>query len=101
MGRGRRLKSDRISTGFLSGVLVPLLIFIGIYLVRYHEYPFATYLEHLWKLRLTFKILSLAGFANLLIFFYFYKLKMDKAAKGIIMGSLLYALLFLVFDVLL
>ena len=69
MGRGRRLKNDRIFTGFIAGVTVPLLIFIGIYLVRYHEYPFTTYLEHLWKLRLTFKILSLAGFANLLIFF--------------------------------
>lgn len=98
MGRGRQKKYDRITFGLTVGILIPLLIFFGIYLARYNTVAVEEYLRQLWQLRLTFKILSLCGFANLLVFFYFIRNKMDKAARGIIFATFVYALIFLVFE---
>lgn len=100
MGRGRQKKYDKLMFGLTLGAVIPLLIFFGIYLIRYGEVQVQDYLQQLWKLRVTFKILSLCGFANLLIFFYFYRNKMDKAARGIIFATFLYAFLFLIFEIL-
>jgi hypothetical protein len=100
MGWGRRKKYDKTATGIVVGAVAPLTVFLLIYLFRYTEYPFSDYLVHLWQLKLTFKILSLCGFANLLIFFYYLRNKMEKAARGIIISTLMYALLFLVFEIL-
>lgn len=100
MGRGRQKKYDKLMFGLTLGAVIPLLIFFGIYLIRYGEVQVQDYLQQLWKLKVTFKILSLCGFANLLIFFYFYRNKMDKAARGIIFATFLYAFLFLIFEIL-
>lgn len=100
MGRGRQKKYDKLAFGITLGVVIPLLIFFGIYIIRYDDVPVQDYLRQLWTLRVTFKILSLCGFANLLIFFYFYRNKMDKAARGIIFATFLYAIMFLIFEIL-
>lgn len=99
MGRGRRKKLDKLSAGILVGISAPLAIFLVIYAIRYSDVPLGDYLVQLWKLHITFKILSLCGFANLLIFFLYLKLQMEKAAKGVIMATLVYALLFLLFEI--
>ena len=99
MGRGRQRKYDKLTFGLSVGVLLPLLIFFIIYLFRYSEVDLQSYLRQLWKLKLTLKILSLCGFANLLVFFYFFRRKMDKAARGIIFATFLYAFLFLIFEI--
>ena len=100
MGRARQNKIDTIGNGLLAGVLTPLVILILFYLIRYSQITLTEYLTQLWKLNLMFKILSLCGIANLLFFFWFFRKKMDKAARGVIMGTLFYALLFLVFEIL-
>lgn len=100
MGRGRQKKYDKISTGLILGLVLPLLIFFGIYWIRYEQIPVEEYLRQLWQLKITFKILSLCGFINLLVFFWFYRKKMDMAARGIIMATFMYALLFLLFEIL-
>jgi len=100
MGRGRRKKYDTLSFGLTIGVSLPLMIFFAIYLIRYSNVPIGAYLEQLWKLKVTFKILSLCGFANLLVFFWFFRKQMDKAARGIIFATFLYAFLFLIFEIL-
>jgi hypothetical protein len=100
MGRGRQKKYDKITFGLIIGAVIPLLIFFGIYFIRYSEVPVQDYLQQLWRLKVTFKILSLCGFVNLLIFFYFYRNKMDKAARGIIFATFLYAFMFLIFEIL-
>ncbi|MFZ5430133.1 MAG: hypothetical protein ACOZDD_07870 [Bacteroidota bacterium] len=99
MGRARQKKYDKLSYGLVTGIMIPLVIFFGIYLARYSEIPVKDYLINLWQLKVTFKILSLCGFANLMVFFLFFRKKMDKAARGIIMATFLYALLFLLFEI--
>lgn len=86
---------DRILTGWLLGTLIPLVIFLITYWIKFSEYQFTTYLNNLWHMKVFFKILSLCVFPNLAFFLVFYKRKYDMAARGIIMATFMYAFLVL------
>jgi hypothetical protein len=87
---------DRILTGWLLGTIVPLIIFLVIYWVKFREYEFLVYINNLLHMRVFFKILSLCVFPNLAFFFIFYKSKYDMAARGVIMATFMFAFLVLV-----
>jgi hypothetical protein len=95
MGQSRQKKFDRISNGFAWGILLPLAIFLGIYLIRYHSVPFSQFIENLSEMKILIKLLSLCGFSNLLIFYLLYRNQMDKAAKGVIAATFVYGFLVL------
>lgn len=95
MGRSRQKKYDTLANGFALGFLLPLVIFLVFYMIRYSEMPLSDFVAHLWKMKLLIKILSLCGFANLLIFIWFYRSKMDRASRGVIAATFLYALVVL------
>lgn len=96
MGRSRQKKLDKFSVGMMGGIILPLTIFLIIYLVRYNSIPFYQFLTHLREIKILVKILSLCGFSNLLIFMYFYRNKLDRAAKGVIAATFVYGFLVLV-----
>lgn len=97
MGQGRTKKYNKLIFGFITGIFLPLFIFLLIFAFRYNEISLSDYIMQLWNLKIIFKILSLCAFANILLFFLFNRLKMSEAMKGIIMATLLFALLFVVF----
>ncbi len=96
MGERRRKQYDRLRTGILTGLLLPLTVFILLYLIRYSSVPFFTYLSHLQDMKILVRLLSLCGFVNLLVFLIFYRAGMDKAARGVVAATLVYALAVLV-----
>jgi hypothetical protein len=96
MGQARLQKYNTLSSGFIPGLIIPVFILILIYLSRYSSIPFQIYLVNLWKMSLLFKLLSLFGFVNLLLFLGFYRSRMDRAARGVIMATFVYAILILV-----
>ena len=96
MGRGRLKKYDTFSTGLLSGFILPLGIFILIYLVRYRHVPLSNFIETLLDMKILIRLLSLCVFVNLLGFLLFYRNKMDKAARGMITATFIYAFLVLI-----
>lgn len=89
----KRKRYDRILTGWLLGTLVPLIIFLAVYWVKFQEYEFRVYLSNLFHMRVFFKILSLCVFPNLAFFLFFYRSKYDMAARGVIMATFMYAFL--------
>jgi hypothetical protein len=95
MGQARQRQSDSLITGFTWGIILPLIILLLIYFIRYSEIPLTRFVANLQEMKLLFKILSLCGFANLAVFFLFYRKRMDKAAKGIIMATFVYGILVL------
>lgn len=95
MGYSRQRQSDSLITGFSWGIMLPVIILLLIYFVRYRGIPLTRFVIDLQELKLLFKILILCGFANLAIFFFFYRRRMDKAAKGIIMATFVYGILVL------
>jgi len=95
MGYSRQRQSDSLISGFSWGIMLPVIILLLIYFVRYRGIPLTRFVVDIQELKLLFKILSLCGFANLAIFFFFYRRRMDKAAKGIIMATFVYGILVL------
>jgi hypothetical protein len=96
MGQSRQKRLDKFAVGMIWGIIFPLVIFVFIYLIRYGSIPFSQFLFQLRELKIVIKILSLCGFSNLLIFLYFYRNKLDKAAKGVIAATFVYGFLVLV-----
>jgi hypothetical protein len=91
----RRKKNDKMAVGFAAGSLIPVFIFLSIYLVRYPEIRLFEYLKNLWDFDVLLRIVSLCVFPNLLIFLLYIRRKMDYTARGVLAATFIYA--FLVF----
>jgi hypothetical protein len=96
MRQSRLRKWDRFSTGFTGGILLPLFLFLAIYLLRYNRVPLIQFVLNLSEMKILIKMLSLCGFADLLLFFYFYRMRMDRAARGVIAATFTYGFLVLI-----
>lgn len=92
----KRNRFDRILTGWLIGTIVPMIIFLITYQVKYSEFEFTVYLKNLWHMKIFLKILSLCVFPNLGFFLLFYRQKYDMAARGVILATFIYAILVLI-----
>jgi hypothetical protein len=92
----KRKQLDRIFSGWLLGTIVPLVIFLITYEVKYSEIEFSLYLRNLWNMKLFLKILSLCVFPNLGFFLLFYRMKYDMAARGVIMATFMYTFMVLI-----
>ena len=91
MSLRKRNRYDRIFTGWLIGIMAPLIIFLIVYQVKYSGMEFTVYLRNVWQMKIFLKILSLCVFPNLGFFFLFYRMKYDMAARGVIMATFMYA----------
>lgn len=78
--------------GFLLGFLVPLIIFLTVYLFKENDISFSNYMKNLWRLHALMKLASLCVFANLLVFMGFIRIKYDKAARGVLGATIIYGL---------
>lgn len=96
MQRRKRNTFDKASIGFLAGFLVPIIIFFAVFFFEEVGISFSNYVKNLWYLHALVKLGSLCVFANLLVFMGFIKLKYDKAAKGVLGATLIYAIAVLV-----
>jgi hypothetical protein len=92
----KRNRVDRILTGWIIGTIVPLLIFLITYLVKYSEVDFLFFLRNLWNMKILLKLLSICVFPNLGFFLLFYRQKYDMAARGVILATFMYAFIVLV-----
>ena len=91
MRRTRKNKLDNTGIGLLAGFLVPVLIFFAVYFIREEGISFSNYVGNLWYLQSLVKLGSLCVFANSAVFMGFIKLKYDKAARGVLGATILYA----------
>ncbi len=87
----KRNRYDRMLIGWLIGTLVPIVIFLITYQVKYSEMEFLVFLKSMWQMKIFLKLLSLCVFPNLGFFFLFYRNKYDMAARGVIMATFIYA----------
>jgi hypothetical protein len=92
----KRKKYDRLIIGWLAGIMLPLIIFIITYQVKYSEMGFSAFVQNMWQMKILMKLLSICVFPNLGFFFLFYRLKYDLAARGVIMATFMYAFMVLI-----
>lgn len=94
--RKKRNPLDQTGVGFIAGFLVPVIVFFAIYFFGDNNISLSDYISGLWQFRVLVKLGSLCVFANLLIFMGFIRLKYDRAAKGVLAATLIYAFAVLV-----
>jgi hypothetical protein len=96
MQRPKRNTFDKTGIGLTAGFTVPLVLFFAVYWFGENDVPFAEFVNDMWHLRALVKLGSLCVFANLLVFMGFIRLKYDKAARGVLGATLVYAFAVLV-----
>lgn len=96
MATRKKRRFDQIFVGWSIGIIVPLIIFLGVYQVEFSDLDFREYLRYTWQAKIMMKLLSLCVFPNLAFFFIFYRMKYDMAARGVILATFMYAFAVLV-----
>ena len=91
MQQGKINKLDKTGVGFVAGLLLPIIIFFTVFLFSDKGMSFSAYVDSMWQIHALAKLGSLCVFANILIFMGFIKLKYDKAARGVLAVTILYA----------
>lgn len=96
MATSRKFNQNRLRIGFIPGIILPVFVFLLMYLVSGQEVPFTDYLTGLWHLHALVKLVTLCVTPNLLLFLYFFKKKHDLAARGVLMATFVYAFIVLI-----
>jgi hypothetical protein len=91
---------NKMKFGFWPGLVLPLIMFLAMYVARYDEVGFWEYVQNLWRFFMLVKLLTLCVLPNLLLFLYFIRMKYDLAARGVLMATFLYAFLVIISKVL-
>ena len=84
---------DQVITGFVAGLILPLLVGIIIYLFSTDGMSIAEYLKQISRLNIITHSISLCVFPNVLIFLLFNRLDMLNAAKGVLAITIIWALI--------
>lgn len=92
----KKSRFDNTGLGFLAGFLIPVIVFFAVFYFGESGLSFSEYLKNLWHLQALVKLGSLCIFANLLVFWGFIRLKFDKAARGVLGATILYAFFVLI-----
>jgi len=96
MQRRKTNRLDNVGIGFLIGFLLPVLVFFVVYLIGKNDISIAEYTNSLWQLNTLVKLGSLCVFMNSAVFMGFIKLKFEKAARGILGATIIYAFVILI-----
>jgi hypothetical protein len=75
--------------GLTLSMILPIVVFLVVYLIGYSKTPFWEFLEYAFVMRALPKILSLCVIPNLAIFYLFLNKEYWYATRGVITATLL------------
>lgn len=96
MQRRKKNKLDTLGIGLMAGLLLPIIIFFVVYLTKETTVSFSEYIRGMWKMQALIKLGSLCVFANVAVFWIFLQKKYEKAARGVLGATILYAFVVLI-----
>lgn len=96
MERKAKNRFDHTGIGFLIGFALPVIVFFVVYLLGNHDVSFTEYIQSLLKLNVLIKLGSLCVFLNSAVFMGFIKLKFERAARGVLGATIIYAFVVLI-----
>ncbi len=78
-------------TGFIAGIILPLISFLIFYLIRYGEIHPLEFFQFIYFRSILSSLLSLNILPNLLLFYIFIRKNYLFSARGILLATFLYA----------
>ena len=87
---------DSATIGFITGFFVPIIVFFAVFIFGEKGISFKDFVQNLSHLNALVKLGSLCVFANILFFMGFIRLKYDRAARGVLGATIIYALVILI-----
>jgi len=97
----KKRKTDKSLNGWITGLILPPVSFILIFLLLHTHQTLGDFVTKAIAAKVLTKFLSLAVIPNLLLFFVFIWLKMDRAAKGVLYATFVTALIVIGLNVIL
>ena len=82
---------DRMWIGLTGGLLSPLLLFVIYFSIRDPGLHMADQINRMIEAGVLAYYISLCALANLLLFFIFLRMNADRAARGVVGATILYA----------
>lgn len=89
-------KFNKPIIGFIGGLLLPVLTFVGIYLALYNGKSFVDFVEITWLQRNMSRVLSLSMLPNLGLFFAFIWTNKLKSAQGVLGTTIVLAFIIII-----
>lgn len=80
---------NKLWIGLALGTVLPLIVFLLIYLFGYSKTPFGEFLEYAFVMKALPKILGLCAIPNLAIFYLFLNREFWNATRGVIAATML------------
>ncbi|QZE13580.1 hypothetical protein K4L44_13510 [Halosquirtibacter laminarini] len=81
---------NSISTGVVTGVIVPTIFFFVTYLTKYAEIPFKEYIDIAMEKGAMVYLLSISAFPNLIIFFLANQYNKNLFQQGLVRISIVW-----------
>lgn len=85
-------RKDSKITGFISGLFAPLLGLYVYYLISFRYMSLRSFIARINEFGLWSGVVSLSLIANLVLFFWFIRIKADNSSYGVIGATFLYGM---------
>ena len=86
-------KYDKLITGLISGLMLPLITGLIIYLISPGHLSIPVYLERIAKADIITHAISLCVFPNIIIFLIFNRFDMLRASRGVLAITIVWAII--------
>jgi hypothetical protein len=86
-------KFDHLSLGIITGLLLPALVLLMVFLYRFkNHYTLTEFFDFLRNMKVLSKMISLCIIPNLLLFFIYIWTDNDRSARGVLGSTFFWAL---------
>ena len=89
-------KIDQLWLGTLTGMIVPAISLYLYVFLRFDDLAFGDFLKTWLKMGILTHMISLAVIPNLAVFFLFIRLNYLKAARGVLLSTIIFAIAVLI-----
>ncbi len=93
------MRKNNFLTGFIIGLIAPVFGSIIFYLIFFGYIRLDNFINHVMQSSLWVSVLSIGVILNLGIFMLFIKNDFDKAARGVLGATFVYAFIVLIFKI--
>jgi hypothetical protein len=86
-------KYDKVLTGLISGLILPFIIGLIIYIFSHGQYNLHSYLARIADSNIITHSITLCVFPNIFIFLIFNRFDMLRASRGVLAMTILWAVI--------